>query len=89
MKQLMKQYDFNIPLKAVINVRAHEANANLAFSQAEGEVEYLFDVLDDLRRVGNPIYKIKKTKEELIEDLILTWEKMDLEFQSIEEVVND
>ena len=80
------KYAFDIPLKATIYVRTHETNADYAVSQAEGELEALFDLLDNLNYVDKPIHKITQTKEEIVDEIKATWDKMTLEYQSIEEV---
>lgn len=81
-----EQHWFNVPMTAVISVRVRECNADFAVSQAEGELGSLFDLLDDLRRVGNPKSKVKKTQEELVAEIIQTWDKMDLVYGTIEEM---
>jgi hypothetical protein len=81
------KHAFYIPMKAIINVEMREANIDLAVSQAEGEIQAVFDLLDDLRRVDDPKYKIPMTKEEIIDLLQVGWASMS--YASIEEAIDE
>ena len=93
-KEVVKSYWFDVPLSATITVRQKEKNIEYAVSQAQGELEGLFSLLNDLRRVDKPICKIKRSKDEIVQakneivqDIIDAWEWMDCELDSIREEV--
>lgn len=81
------KHTFYVPMKVIINVEMREANIDLAVSQSEGEIQAIFDLLDDLRRVDDPKYKITMTKDEIIDLLQVGWANMS--YTSIEEAIDE
>lgn len=81
------KHTFYVPMKVIINVEMREANIDLAVSQSEGEIQAIFDLLDDLRRVDDPKYKITMTKDEIIDLLQVGWASMS--YTSIEEAIDE
>ncbi len=81
------KHTFYVPMKVIINVEMREANIDLAVSQSEGEIQAIFDLLDDLRRVDDPKYKITMTKDEIIDLLQVGWANMS--YASIEEAIDE